>query len=52
MTEKQVHFYGQLNQSLKAVSLHNSNQFTYILAAHSVNLTAIYKTVKKLLKKH
>ena len=50
MTAKLVHFYGQLNRSLKAVLLHNINQFTSILAAHSVNLTAIYKTVKKLLK--
>jgi hypothetical protein len=50
MTEKLVHFYGQLNQSLKAVSLHNSNRFTSILAAHSATLTAIYKIVKKLLK--
>jgi hypothetical protein len=50
MTEKLVHFYGQLNRSLKAVSLHNSDQFTSILAVHSVNVTAIYETVKKLLK--
>jgi len=43
-------FMDSSNGSLKAVSLHNSNWFTSILAAHSVNLTAICKTIKKMLK--